>query len=758
MADIDPILEGLNPPQREAVLANDGPVLILAGAGSGKTRTITHKIAWLVEREGFKPWELLAVTFTNRAAREMRERCEELIGEARAKDLWLGTFHRIGVRLLRRHGDLLGVPKNFVIYDQDDQKAMLKRSIADLGVPKDRFDVRSVQGFVNTCKQKNLSPADAAEEPGRRHDDPYVEIYKKYDDRMREANACDFGDLLMLPLRLMTELPMVADEYRERWRYILVDEFQDTNQVQYDLLKAVVNDQHRICVVGDDDQSIYRWRGAEVANILGFDGDFEDTTVIRLEQNYRSSAHILQVAGALIEVNTGRHPKSLWTERDGGELVKLHRAPSDTDEAAWVARHVEKLKRDHRLGEMAILYRTHAQSRVLEDAMRRRNIDYQVVGGLRFYDRAEVKDVLGYLKAILNPADVISMSRIINTPPRSIGAKTIEQLHTQAADRDTTFWEAVQACAEKGSTRQKNTLTPFVALMRELMTLAADHSALAVAQAVIEKTHYLERLKAEGSVESQARIENVNELLNAIQEFAETTGEVSLDGYLEQVALVANGDETDSRTERLVMMTAHTAKGLEFDVVFVTGLEKGLVPHFNSSDDDDAVEEERRLLYVAMTRARHHLHLSHAEMRRRYGRPEPTIPSPFLEGLPAHCIQLDDAGLRRGRFIDGFDAFGGWSDPNQSRQRRGRLSASAGAGAGAGAQQAYDEFAQDMPDYEDMSQEPQVGIAPRSTVFHPTYGQGTVLEVTGAGDKARVRVKFEGGAEKRIIARFLTPA
>ena len=736
----DPIVAGLNEPQRQAVLANDGPVLILAGAGSGKTRAITHKVAWLVDRGGYAPWEILAVTFTNRAAREMRERCESLIGADRAESLWLGTFHRIGVRLLRRHGELCGVPRNFVIYDQDDQKAMLTRAMADLDVPKDRVDVKSVQRMVNRCKQQNLTPDDVVEVEHRHPDDQYVALYRRYEERMRAANAVDFGDLLMLPLRLMTDVEVVRSEYQQRWRYVLVDEFQDTNKVQYDLLRAVLNPERRICVVGDDDQSIYRWRGAEVENILGFAGDFPGTTVIRLEQNYRSSAHILDAAGALISENTTRHPKTLWTEREAGAPVRLHRAATDTGEAEYLVRRILSLRDDHALREMAILYRTHAQSRVIEDALRRRNLPYQVVGGLKFYDRAEVKDLLAYLKITVNPADVVSFQRVINSPPRGIGAKTVHSIHDLASARGITFWEACQALADSGTTRVQNALGPFVQLIGELMAIAADQAALAVAQAAIERTRYVERLRVEGSVEAQARIENLQELLNAIDEFGETSEDRRIEAFLEQVALVADVDRADLESDRVIMMTAHTAKGLEFDVVFLSGLEQGVLPHFNSSDTDEGVEEERRLAYVAMTRARHHLHLSYADQRRRFGRLEASLPSPFLEALPRAALHFDDAGQRRGRFVDGFSA--------PAPRRGGRLSAQVAP---------EPTFAQAMPDYEDFSQEADPGIGPGVVVFHPTFGHGTVLNVSGHGETAKAQVRFESAGIKRLLARFLTP-
>jgi len=733
MATAEQILDGLNDAQREAVLANDGPVLILAGAGSGKTRAITRKIAWLVSQEGVEPWQILAVTFTNKAAGEMRDRCQDLLGAA-ADGLWLGTFHRIGVRILRAHGSLVGVPQTFVIYDSDDQKAMVGRSIEAAGLSRDRYEPKALQGFINRAKQRGLDPPGVAEADGIDTQDPWLTIYTAYEAAMREAGAVDFADLLMLPLQIMETQPLVQSEYKHRWRYILVDEFQDTNLVQYRFLMAVLNDARRICVVGDDDQSIYRWRGAEVENILGFDRALPEVTVVRLERNYRCSGRILDVATALISQNRTRHAKALWTDNPPGDPVQVHVAATDSAEAAYIAREVLALRKTQPLREIAVFYRTHAQSRTLEDAFRQWAVPYIIVGGVRFYERAEVKNALGYLRVLLNPRDIISWERIINTPPRGIGAVTIAAIHERAGRQGVSFWEAVQHLAEAGTTSQKRKLRPVVQLMRALEAIADEGSALEVLEAVLDKSGYVAKLKAQQSAEADARLDNLQELMNAVDEFSERTGDGTLAGYLEQVSLVADIDRVQMGTsddDRLAMMTAHTAKGLEFDAVFLTGLEHGLFPHFNALDEVGGVEEERRLAYVAMTRARKRLFLTRAEVRRRFGTTAMALPSAMLDGLPGESMVFT-------------------KPPKPTWQTQ-------ATGGGSWGAAPADDFDQSMPSYEEFSQDAGE-LRPSSLVFHSTFGEGRVLRIEGRGDHAKAEVRFSDGAVKKLLARFLTLA
>ena len=742
------ILEGLNPPQRDAVLANQGPVLILAGAGSGKTRALTRKIAYLIQHEGVAPWEILAVTFTNKAAAEMRDRCAQLVGD-RVEFPWLGTFHRTGVRMLREHGELVGVPQNFVIYDQSDQRAMVNRCIKGLGF--DKVTPQSVAEFINSAKLRALTAREVAVEDDLRPDDRFLRVYERYEEEMQKSGAVDFSDLLMQPLRMVRDNPVVASSYKRRWRYVLVDEFQDTNQVQYDLLRATLNDERRICVVGDDDQCIYRWRGADVGHILGFAQDFPGSTVIRLEQNYRSSGRILAAASALISSNTERHPKTLWTDRDHGELVRVHRAGTDLAEADYVIGQVRARRAHVPLREMAIFYRTNAQSRPFEDALRRSAIPYRVVGGLKFYDRAEVKDMLAYLKVLVNPSDAVSLERIINTPTRGIGQKTIQDLRDYARGHGCTMWEATRHHAMSGTPGQQKKLGPFVDIMAGLAGLMEDSSALTIAKEALERSTYLERLEAEDTAEADARIQNLQELLNAIEEFGVASADHTLSGYLEQVALVSDLDSADLSADNLMMMTVHTAKGLEFDTVFVTGMEYGLFPHFNSMEEALGEEEERRLAYVAMTRAKTHLTLTCAGQRRRFGTYESSPPSPFLDELPTEVIQEDGRGPQRSAF--GERSTSGWGN-----RRRGRLSGSIMSAPPV----VRDEFDQSsgFDDLDDWSPDSAAESALRagSRVFHPSFGEGVVLQIDGSDLDAKATVRFATGLQKRIISRFLTRA
>jgi len=767
----DVLLQGLNEPQRQAVLANDGPVLVLAGAGSGKTRALTRKIAWLVAQEGLAPWQILAVTFTNRAAREMRERVASLLGE-QADDVWLSTFHGLGARLLRRHGDLIGVDRRFTIYDADDQKAMVKRCMRELDLSTDRVKPPVVAHYIQQAKLAAQLPDHPELPRGSGIDKLAARVYALYEQRMREAGAVDFSDLILLPLRLFQQFPVVASEYKHRWRFVLVDEFQDTNRVQYDLLRALLNDDRCLCVVGDDDQSIYGWRGADVRNILEFERDFPGARVVRLEQNYRSSDAILRVSGALIEQNRGRHGKRLWTERRGGEPVRVHAAADDRAEAEWVARRVQALRASYRLGEMAVFYRTNAQSRGFEDALRRQRIPYELVGGTRFYERAEVKDVLAYLRVLVNPADAVSLERIINVPSRKIGATTLQRLRDRAWDQGVSLWEAARQLATQGTPAMRKKLGPFVALIESLQALALDEDhpapAFTVAASVLERTGYLKTVEANDKAKNEARAENIAELMNAIEEHGERTGDTSLQGFLEQVTLDGDIDRADlgstaagrAADGRVALMTAHTAKGLEFDVVFVTGFEEGLFPHANSADSTDRVEEERRLAYVAMTRARHVLHVSYARERRRFGQLDFAFPSPFLDALTGDVAKL----IVRTGVPDRPGRWGGprlsWSDEEfvsgQASGFGGGAAASppsrAWAGRASPPQVAPDPF----PAYEDESQEAPLGIG--SAVFHPQFGEGRIVSFTGRGAKAICQVVFPDGAKRRIVARFLTPA
>ncbi len=750
--DVEALLSDLNAPQREAVQHSEGPLLVLAGAGSGKTRALVRKIAWLIEVERIPPWQILAVTFTNKAAAEMRERASHLLGD-KADALWLGTFHSIGVRLLRQHGPHLGLPRTFVIHDDDDQETMIKRQMKRLNIDEKAFPPKQARAYIDKQKQVCRGPDDADLPRDTLFDRKMADIYSAYQKAMREANAVDFGDLIWLPYRLATEIPAVGEDLRLRFRYILVDEFQDTNRAQYLLLRAMLNRDRNLCAVGDDDQSIYRWRGAEVENILRFSDDFPGASLIRFEQNYRSTHPILQVSGALIAKNHGRHGKTLFTAKKGGEKVRLFQAQSETEEAEYVVRRIEALKSRHSLSECAIIYRTNAQSRSFEDRLRARSIPYKVYGGLRFYDRAEVKDLCAYLRLILNPQDPVALERAINKPARGIGDTTLGKLESRARTSNISLWQALcEEAQQPGGTALK--LAGFVNLIAELKSLADHSTALEVARAVVAKTQFLEWLQKDGSVEGETRAENIRELLGAIGEFCDTRADNSLQAYLDEVALVSGLDQAKGE-DGVILLTAHMAKGLEFDVVFVTGLEEDLMPHFNSRDDHHGIEEERRLAYVAMTRARHHLHLSHAESRRRFGQVKLTMRSRFLDGLPDEHLHDENPRPAR-RPAAELPRWPSRPTPISPRQR-----------------DPY-EYGDPTPDWENDSQDhsPKSRIAKAPTAprpadgsggwergmraFHPQFGEGRITDVEGQGDKAKVSVHFWDGITRKLIAKVLS--
>ena len=751
----DQLLADLNAPQQEAVLSNDGPLLVLAGAGSGKTRALTRKIAWLVEVVRLAPWEVLAVTFTNKAAAEMRERCHQLLGE-RAADLWLGTFHSIGVRLLRSHGTRIGIPRDFVIYDNDDQETLIGRCMKRLNVSDKNFPVRAVRGFIDRQKQVCLGPSDPAIPRGNPYEARLAQLYEVYQAELKSAGAVDFGDLIWLPYVLATTCEDVGYLLRSRWRYVLVDEFQDTNRAQYLLLKAILNPERRLCAVGDDDQSIYRWRGAEVENILNFANDFPNAATIRFEQKYRSTRPILDVSGALIAKNSGRLGKVLFTDKEGGEKIRVYGAHNDQDEADWVVQRIQALRGPHRLSEMAVFYRTNAQSRLFEDRLRSSGIPYRVFGGVRFYDRAEVKDVVAYLRLALHPSDPVALERVINKPARGIGKVTLEKLAARAAREATTLWEAL--CAEaRVSGSGQNKLLGFVELILDLNAMATTARADEVVHAVLAQTGYLEALLKDGSVEAETRAENVRELVDALTDFgeaadqnAQSPGDASLAAFLDQVALVSDLDQRRPADEdAVVLMTAHMAKGLEFDVVFVTGMEEDLMPHFNSREDPAAIEEERRLAYVAMTRARVHLHLVHAAARRRFGQIQQALRSRFLDGLPSEHLRLEGLGARTPavRSWGSGGGGGGFGAPG------GRLV----TGTARPSRETWDEVKDPEPDWENESQEhDESPFKPGRRVFHPSFGEGRVTDLEGQGERAKVTVQFRDGQSRKLIAKVLT--
>lgn len=716
------VAKDLNEEQRQAVTTTEGPVLILAGAGSGKTRVLTYRIGYILANGLAEPREILAMTFTNKAAGEMRERVRKLVPNM-ISGMWIGTFHSLFARLLRREAERLGYGSNFAIYDEDDQHALIKMVLNDMKLQVQEFPPKQIAYKISGAKNAFILPEQFATMVKNRQDEIFARIYSAYQSRLRENNAMDFDDLLIKPIELFQRFPLVLDFYQDRFRYILVDEYQDTNHAQYVALRMLAAKHRNICVVGDDDQSIYRWRGAEIRNILDFENDYPKCSKFRLEQNYRSSKNILAIAHSVVKNNRQRHEKKLWTDKPPGEQAVVLEVEDDLEEARLVVNKLALEMRNHHLDfqEFAILYRTNAQSRVLEEALRKENIPYIIVGGVKFYERKEVKDVLAYLRVLCNPADSISLRRIINYPARGIGETTVGRLEAFAQQEKLTVFDALaRAALVPGiSAKTAEQVVALHSLLQKYSALKSELSASELASTLVNELGILRNFKQEGTVESFSRAENVKELMLAIAEFTSHAGaEGTLELYLENVSLSTDLDSWDDRANAVTLMTLHSAKGLEFPVVFITGLEEGLFPISRSLADPPALEEERRLFYVGATRAKIKLYLAWARARRKFGEKSMSAASRFLREVDPSLVQIESSYTMR----------------PMHRQRANRFAAP-----------------DPMPRYEDESQENlefRVGMR----VQHPTFGKGTImrLEPSSAGS-LRLRVFFDSEGEKRLV-------
>ncbi len=714
------LLSGLNPVQREAVLHDQGPLLIVAGAGSGKTRVLTHRIAHLVAHRGVSPFEVLAITFTNKAADEMKQRVAALVGPV-AERLWVPPFHSACVRILRRDAARLGYRSSFTIYDDADANRLTGYVLRDLNIDAKKFPPRSVHAVISQAKNELVDFESYRSTARTIYERRIGEVYREYQQRLLAASAMDFDDLLMVTVNLLQAEPEVLAHYQRRFRHLLVDEYQDTNRTQNELVLMLGREHRNVCVVGDSDQSVYAFRGADIRNILEFERAFPDATTVVLEQNYRSTQTILDAANAVIANNAMRKPKALWTEQVGGELVVQYHAEDEGDEAAWVAHEMARLHQvEHkRWGDVAVFYRTNAQSRVLEEQLVRQGIPYKVVGGTRFYDRREVKDLLAYLRAVTNPADEVSLKRIVNVPKRGVGDTSIGRLDALAASRRLPFFEAMARAEEAGvSGRALGGLKELLGVLDELRALVAGGARPeTVLREVIEATGYAAELEAEHTVEAAGRLENVAELVGVAAEYDE------LDEFLEAVSLVSDSDELDGDDSKALLMTLHTAKGLEFPVVFMIGMEDGVFPHLRSLGEPDELEEERRLCYVGITRARERLCLSHAWCRTLWGSTQYNPPSRFLKEIPEDLTRLVEGGRRR-------------PEPRSPGHRREVVEA---ALRGRVATPARTSGAEGL------------GLRAGDDVVHGKWGEGVVLEVVGTGDKAEAVVRFPGLGEKTLL-------
>src|ERR671924_281502 len=656
-----PLLDGLNDIQRQAVLRTEGPVLIVAGAGSGKTRALTHRIAYLIREHGVAPGQILAITFTNKASREMAERVGGLMGGPISRGMWILTFHSACARILRREHTHLGVPSNFTIYDEGDTERLIASIERDMNLDVKRFPPKAIGAAIGKAKDRVLGPTEFAEIASSFYEETIARVYAAYEQRKRDAGALDFDDLISETVRLFRDHPEVLEHYQERFRHILVDEYQDTSRAQYQLVNQLAAKYRNICVVGDADQGVYSWRGATIQNILDFERDYPDAAVFLMEQNYRSTQNILAVANALIENNVQRKPKNLWTEAGSGDPVVRVRADDEHGEAYFVVQEIERLRAEegYRYRDIAIFYRTNAQSRVIEDVLMRIGMPYRVFGGVRFYQRKEIKDILAYLRLLTNPQDVISFRRVVNTPKRGIGDATVAALEAFARDEGIDVMQACRRVDEIASlaARAKGAVAGFVAVMNAVAAHLADGAGPArMVEFAARESSYLAALEEERTVEAQGRIENIQELSGVAAELVARDPDAGIDVFLEQVSLLGEQDDYDEEESSVTLMTLHIAKGLEFPAVFIVGLEDGVFPHYRSMTDSAELEEERRLLYVGITRSQRRLYLTHAWSRSLWGSTSYNPPSRFLNELPAGLLEVREEGGPRGQASRARDA------------------------------------------------------------------------------------------------------
>ena len=717
------LLESLNPVQAEAVLHTEGPVLIVAGAGSGKTRALTHRVAYLIREKGVSPYAILAITFTNKAAREMAERVQGLLGEWIARGMWIMTFHSACARILRREHAYLGLPTSFTIYDEGDTERLITQVLRDLNIDNKRYPPRAMAAAIGRAKDHVLTAEQFEANASNLYEQTIAKVYLGYEARKRAAGALDFDDLISETVRLFRDHPQVLEHYQEWFRYLLIDEYQDTNRAQYELANLLAAKYRNICVVGDADQGVYSWRGATIQNLLDFERDHPDAEIFLMEQNYRSTQNILAVANALIEHNVQRKPKSLWTETIGGELAVRFRADNEHEEALFVAEETHRLVEEetYRYTDIAVFYRTNAQSRVLEDIFVRAGLPYRVVGGVRFYQRREIKDVLAYLRLLVNPQDVVSARRVVNTPKRGIGDATVAALEDFARTEEIPFLEAARRADEIDvlASRAKGAVFGFVQVMDGLGEALGDGAGPArMVEAAAIGSGYIAELEVERTVEAEGRIENLRELQGVATEFAERNPDAELSDFLESISLLTEQDEYDEESGSVTLMTLHNAKGLEFPVVFVIGMEDGVFPHYRSMGDPAALEEERRLAYVGITRARERLYLCHAWSRTLFGTTSYNPPSRFLGEIPSELVQD----------LEAEDEDGG---------------AVIGAGGGSWIREAVTEHAR-----------PSVQVSAGDTVVHDRWGEGVVLDVKGSGSDAEATVMFEDAGQKRLLLAY----
>ena len=753
---MNPLLNGMNDRQAEAVQTTEGPLLIMAGAGSGKTRVLTHRIAYLIDEKMINPWNILAITFTNKAAREMKERAATL--NPATQDCLIATFHSMCVRILRREADHIGYNRNFTIVDPGEQRTLMKRILKNLNLDPKKWNERAILGTISNAKNDLIDEVAYANMAGDMYTEIVAKCYTAYQKELRQSEAMDFDDLIMLTLRLFDQNPDVLTYYQQRYQYIHVDEYQDTNHAQYQLVKLLASRFKNICVVGDADQSIYGWRGADMQNILDFEKDYPEAKVVLLEENYRSTKTILQAANEVIRNNRNRRPKNLWTQNEDGEEIVYYRANDEQDEALFVARTIDQLSREgYSHKDFAVLYRTNAQSRTVEEALLKANIPYTMVGGTKFYSRKEIRDVISYLNLIANPSDNISYERVVNEPKRGVGPGTVDKIRNFAASQEISLLEAsanIMLSPVKGKAAQA--VYEFANLILDLRDRLDDYSVTELVELVLKKTGYSVALAAQATLESQARIENIEEFLSVTKNFDENpdnptdeTGLDKLSRFLNDLALIADTDDGDQESSEVTLMTLHAAKGLEFPVVFLVGMEENVFPLSRASEDEDELEEERRLAYVGITRAEKILYLTNANSRLLYGRTNYNQPTRFLREISSDLLNYQglarpaNSSFKVSYTNSDTSKFGQGMSLAQALQERKRQAAPSSISTGS------------LPfgkSGQNQLSKPEVAWAIGDIAHHKKWGDGTVLAVSGSGNSQELKINFPEVGLKKVLA------
>ncbi|GIO35120.1 DNA helicase [Paenibacillus albilobatus] len=762
--DIHQAIQKLNPQQRQAVEATEGPLLILAGAGSGKTRVLTHRIAYLIATRKAPPWGILAITFTNKAAREMQERVTRLVGHE-GRDIWVSTFHSMCVRILRKDIERIGFNSNFTILDSTDQLSLVRNCMKDLNLDTKKFEPKAILSLISTAKNELITPAQYEQKAGDYLESIAAKVYTMYQRRLKSNNSLDFDDLIMATIQLFKEVPEVLDFYQKKFQYIHVDEYQDTNRAQYMLCRMLADGHHRICVVGDSDQSIYRWRGADISNILNFEEDYPEARTILLEQNYRSTSTILNAANAVIKQNSGRKSKNLWTDKGEGAKIKIYRADSEHDEGYFVTSEISNnVKQGKSYQDHAILYRTNAQSRVIEEILIKSDIPYQIVGGIKFYDRKEIKDILAYLRLISNPNDDLSLARIINVPKRGVGDTSVAKLTAAAAERGVSIFQVLAVVDDLGfAGKTRNALVEFYDMIAALNQMVEYLSVTELTEKMLEMSEYRVEMQRENTIESRSRLENIDEFLSVTMEFEKNNEDKSLVSFLTDLALIADidsmNDDDEDQSDAVILMTMHSAKGLEFPIVFIVGMEEGVFPHSRAFLDNEELEEERRLAYVGITRAEQQLYLSCAQMRTLFGRTTANQPSRFLDEIPEEL--KEETGVARDRYRRGGNIGGsygsrGFGSSGSNFGRSNQTSSLSGSTARATGTSSKVTVTASVPkpaatgDKSDLTT-----LKAGDKVAHGKWGTGTVVSVKGTGNDTELQIAFPAPVGvKRLLAGF----